>query len=1063
MCRHTLYGTLCSIVVTATIAQVSLLNPAHSEVITDGSVGSRLNIQGPDFVIPQSLGSTVGSNLFHSFQSFNINNSQSTTFTGSNNISNVISRVTGGQSSTIDGVLHSEVGRANFFFINPAGILFGPNASINVPAAFHASTAANLQFSDGAVFSAANPAASTLSMASPSAFGFVANRSADIRIEQSQLLLTPETETSLSGGNIVIDSGTLINSGGKIMITAVGKIDDLVSSDEIANKKFQGNIQIKNSNVIVSGTGTGKITLAGGETGITKSNLVATYRGRKPAEKQAGIEINVQSLNLENSEINSGAGNIGSAGDIAVSVVDHFNLNGSVIDSATSAEGNAGSITIHSGSLDIDGQGNASQVFSFAGNDSMGNAGNIDISVDKTMNLINGGGIVNSSLSTGNVGSVKIHSANLTIDGKKNNQNFTGITTSASSGSSSESGNIDITVADSMNLVNGAQINSSTFVKEGRNAGSITVAATNLNISNQAQILSGSGKGSGGRAGDIMLTISDLFSMSNSGSIISNTFSAGDAGLITVKAADFVISNGSSISSDTSSDGDAGMIMLTATEMTIDGQGRDTGIFSRANENSTGNAGNISIQVDNTLNLLNGGNISNDTFATGGAGSIIVKSGAINLIGQGVSVFTGLSNATFSSARAGNVDVMANNLTLTDGGVIRNNTFSTGDAGSVKVQVNNLRIDGQDTAAGFFSQTAGSGDAGDINVFASGTVSIRSGGRIANDTFSAGNAGSMTVQAPVVDINGSGNTVITGLLSRAQNASSGQAGTIKVRADRLALRNNGNINIQSKPTISASSLPNILSTEINLQADKISLENNSTITAESNGNIAASDITINAVKQLRTRDSRITTAANQADGGKINVSGGNVILRNSQITTSVAGNGNGGDITLSPRVLVLNTGFVQANTAGANATGGNININSEALISSNNHLQTGGNQQIQFAPNSGRNVIQAAAPDGVSGSISITSPQLNISGTLATLETQLIDIDRLIRDPCASPASKQSKLISISKGGLPASVEQPLPVLLDPVRLQKILGSRAEKPLTTPQRMVKHTGNIPCS
>jgi hypothetical protein len=133
------------------------------------------------------------------------------------------------------------------------------------------------------------------------------------------------------------------------------------------------------------------------------------------------------------------------------------------------------------------------------------------------------------------------------------------------------------------------------------------------------------------------------------------------------------------------------------------------------------------------------------------------------------------------------------------------------------------------------------------------------------------------------------------------------------------------------------------------------------------------------------------------------------------------------------------------------------------LISSNNHLQSGGDQQSVFEPDSGRNVIQAAAPDGISGNISIIPPELNISGTLANLETQLIDIDRLTKDPCASPASKQSKLISISKGGLPDSVEQPLPALLNRERLQKMLEPQTEESITTSQKVVKRTGDIPCS
>ena len=154
---------------------------------------------------------------------------------------------------------------------------------------------------------------------------------------------------------------------------------------------------------------------------------------------------------------------------------------------------------------------------------------------------------------------------------------------------------------------------------------------------------------------------------------------------------------------------------------------------------------------------------------------------------------------------------------------------------------------------------------------------------------------------------------------------------------------------------------------------------------------------------------------------------------------------------------MLNSGFIQANTAGINAAGGDIVVTSEVLISSNNQLTSGGDLPIDFQ--SGLNVIQAAAPDGVSGSIDILSPELDISGTLINLDAQLIDIDSLSRDPCSNPTLKQSKLTSISKGGLPDTVEQPLSVPVNSQRLQKMFRQPSlEKQKTiSPQAMNSFT------
>lgn len=120
-----------------------LSSAVSAQIATDGSVGPALELTGPAYQIGHDLGSRVGDNLFHSFQRFNIQSGESATFTGPDSISSVISRVTGGEFSTINGLLRSEVGQADFYFLNLAGVLFGPNAQIDLPAAFHVATPTN--------------------------------------------------------------------------------------------------------------------------------------------------------------------------------------------------------------------------------------------------------------------------------------------------------------------------------------------------------------------------------------------------------------------------------------------------------------------------------------------------------------------------------------------------------------------------------------------------------------------------------------------------------------------------------------------------------------------------------------------------------------------------------------------------------------------------------------------------------------------------------------------------------------------------------------------------------
>jgi len=135
------------------VAGASYSSLSSAQIVTDGSVGAQVTLNGLNVDIVETLGTRAGDNLFHSFETFNIQADGTVTFTGASDINNVITRVTGGEVSNIDGVLQSEVGTANFFFINPAGVAFGEGGSVDVPASFHISTADELRFVDGSVLS----------------------------------------------------------------------------------------------------------------------------------------------------------------------------------------------------------------------------------------------------------------------------------------------------------------------------------------------------------------------------------------------------------------------------------------------------------------------------------------------------------------------------------------------------------------------------------------------------------------------------------------------------------------------------------------------------------------------------------------------------------------------------------------------------------------------------------------------------------------------------------------------------------------------------------------------
>jgi filamentous hemagglutinin family protein len=248
--------------------------PVHAQIVTDGSVGPKVSLSGGEIKIGADLGSRRGDNLFHSFEKFGIATGQSATFTGPDTIKNVISRVTGGEVSNIDGKLASKVGQADLYFLNPAGVMFGPNAQLDVPGSFHVSTAHELRFADGASFSALDKTGSGLTVAAPEAFGFLDKTPSRITADRSQLELQPGKTFSLVGGDIELAGGTIATAGGSpVGSPNPGMVFNAVSvaasgearvADGAVDVAPLGSIRMADQRITASGNGGGTIRIRGG-------------------------------------------------------------------------------------------------------------------------------------------------------------------------------------------------------------------------------------------------------------------------------------------------------------------------------------------------------------------------------------------------------------------------------------------------------------------------------------------------------------------------------------------------------------------------------------------------------------------------------------------------------------------------------------------------------------------------------------------------------------------------------------------------------------------------------
>jgi hypothetical protein len=116
----------------------------------------------------------------------------------------------------------------------------------------------------------------------------------------------------------------------------------------------------------------------------------------------------------------------------------------------------------------------------------------------------------------------------------------------------------------------------------------------------------------------------------------------------------------------------------------------------------------------------------------------------------------------------------------------------------------------------------------------------------------------------------------------------------------------------------------------------------------------------------------------------------------------------------------MNSGFIQANTAGAGARGGNVAIDVQTFVPSGGSVIVGGTVPLVFRPEAANfNVVQAAAPDGVSGRIDVNSPVTDISGSLRGLSTEVVSFGALAKDLCR--VGESSSFTPVGRGGLRAT------------------------------------------
>lgn len=666
-----------------------------AQVVLDGKFGTSGALAGPNYTITAAMGRVKTDNLFQSFAQFNLAAGEVATFTGPANIKNILSRVTGGSPSSINGTIRSDIAGANFFFINPNGVIFGPNASVDVSGSFAASTANYLKLADGAKFVAALDADdSGLSTAPVSAFGFLGNSSGSIEVQQGTLQVQDGKTISLVGGDITVDGGSLQSPGGQINVVSVKSAGEvqvdpatLNVADFNSTVPRQGQIVLQNgAQLDASGEGGGRIVIRGG------------------------------SLTVDNSKIKSNTTGASDGQDIDVAVVDELNLlnGGQITTISTLGFGAGGDININAQSIRLDGGGAVDDQTFFPSTqistgtgvlfDGGGPARGGDIVINTgSLEMINSAQISSATFGEGNAGRIDITASSITMDAllstvvqitanSQQNQGggnagdiiirtgslnmYNGATMLAASFGSGQAGLIDIS-GDVVNLYSGSIITAAAF--GAGNGGDVKVTANSLLINGQDTLTGGDDFLTGIQAvttsfdspapgGNIQITAGSV-ELDHMGSIFTTSYGLGSGGNIEVTAESLTLANISTIKAEGLDAGPAGKISIHA-DQNIMLTGNSA--ISTAAPGSSG--GDISVIAGAKIKLKD----SQITAQAGLDGGNIEVS-APKLVYLLRSTFTAQADTTGSGfGNGGNITIDPSFLVLNESSLISKSSFGNG-------------------------------------------------------------------------------------------------------------------------------------------------------------------------------------------------------------------------------------------------------------------------------------------------------------------------------------------------------------------------------------------------
>ena len=706
--------------------------PALAQVVPDGTlpVNSTVAPNGNSFVIEG--GTTAGANLFHSFSEFSLPTGSEALFNNVVNIENIISRVTGGSISNIDGLIRAN-GGANLFLINPSGIVFGPNASLDIGGSFLGSSADGLRFEDGSLFSAAEPnAPPLLTVNVPVGLQFGSNPNAiqvnssghNLSIEEVPFdeqfrtfapLVVPDRSNrtvglqvsdgntlALVGGDITLNGGNLTAFAGRVELGSVSE-PGLVSLTPASNgftfdyssMNAFGDINLSQAaSIDISGAGSGDLQIQGKTITLTDSSTILS--------QTLGAENGGNSL-LNASESVLFQGTV--TADVPTAWFNRVEAG---------ATGNGGTLAIETGDLLFD-----TNAF-----------------------------ISSSTLGSGDGGDISVRAIN-----------------------------IETTKPIELILAKPTGLFSTVFPDATGMGGDLNLQTERLQMENAANvqaIVLGAGKG-----GDLQLQAQTVV-VSTVAGLVANSFGMGNAGDMTIQAELLQALNGGQIATGTFASGDSGRLTVQTIETEIIGAFNldlvkgfvSSGLFTANQLGSTGNSNTLTIDT-NRLRVADGGTLTSAVLGSGNGADIIIRAQDIEVSGTLIDfgpagaksgIITNVNS--LGSGQARNLIISTESLRVINGGFISSQTDGSANAGNLQIAANSIEVSGSTilrSATEEFGVTPSQIAASSSTEFAAGSVlldtdvlQVSNDGEITVSSIADGDAGNLNVTAGNVFLNNGG-------------------------------------------------------------------------------------------------------------------------------------------------------------------------------------------------------------------------------------------------------------------------------------------------------------------